>query len=155
MYTVIVNVTLSPDTKLVADPDNCLINARSYANVPHVRLQLFPVVPLLVPLSHCSVPVYHAPLPMIPSPQYDPLAIQLSLIPPFIPSQDHVHTAVIALYDNPVAVPEVHNGLGVLPVYQSVPSVVALHIPSSGALFTVKFPEQVAIISHERGLDRL
>ena len=107
MYTVIVNVTLSPDTKLVADPDNCLINARSYANVPHVRLQVFPVVPLLVPLSHCSVPVYHAPLPMIPSPQYDPLAIQLSLIPPFIPSQDHVHPVDVSV--SPVKVPTLQS----------------------------------------------
>ena len=56
------------------------------------------LLPFPLPRSHCSVPVvYPLPFQIIPSPQYDSVALQLATVPLLRPSQVHVHRCVPVL----------------------------------------------------------
>jgi hypothetical protein len=80
----------------------------------HVPVELF-----TAQLSHCSViqlPGYHTHVPITQSPQYDPLAAQLTSPPPLAPLQDHDHEFVREEYVATLGVPSIQSAVGVVPV---------------------------------------
>jgi hypothetical protein len=77
----------------------------------HAPVELFET-----PLSHCSWLLYPFPVPITPSPQYDPLAEQLAFPPPLAPLQDHDHKFVREEYVAALGVPSTQSAVGVVPV---------------------------------------